>query len=172
VAQKPGGGNHAEEETMTKNKSPCYVRSLAIVAFLAGAFVIPGINAALSATDGAAFCATCHAMSEAAWTHRQGAHNEQVCNECHIPHDNIANMLAFKARIGINDIVVNTFLDVADNIEAHPDMKDVIKSNCVRCHYATVREVNMDVKAYCTDCHRSVPHLNKLSIDTRRAADV
>jgi cytochrome c nitrite reductase small subunit len=111
-------------------------------------------------------------MAEAAWTHRQSAHGEQTCNECHIPHDNIANMLVFKARTGVNDVVVNTFMDLADTVEASPAMKDVIKGNCVRCHYATVREVNMDVKEYCTDCHRSVPHLNKLPIDMRRAADV
>jgi cytochrome c nitrite reductase small subunit len=143
-----------------------------IAAFLAGVFVILGANLALTATDDAAFCGSCHVMSEVVWTHKQSVHAKQACNECHIPHDSLVSMLPYKAREGLNDIVVNTFMDVDDNIMTGKVMKDTIKDNCVRCHYTTVREVNMDVKAYCTDCHRAVPHLNKLPLDRRRAADV
>ncbi|MDR2050359.1 MAG: NapC/NirT family cytochrome c [Deltaproteobacteria bacterium] len=157
---------------MTKNRSPGGKCLLPAAAFLAGALAILGGGAVLSATDTASFCASCHVMAEAAWTHKQSAHAKQACNECHIPHNGAAYMLAYKAKTGISDIVVNTFMDVADNIEVQAGMKNVIKANCVRCHYATVREVNMDVKAYCTDCHRSLPHMNKVPLDKRRAADV
>lgn len=157
---------------MAKKKGPGGKWLLPVVAFFAGIIGVLGTQMSISATDTAQFCGNCHVMSEAVWTHQQGAHAKQACNECHIPHDNIVNKLSYKAMIGINDIVVNTFMDVEDTIMADDKMKQVIKDNCIRCHYATIKEVDMDVKGLCTDCHRSVPHMNKLPIDRRKAADV
>jgi cytochrome c nitrite reductase small subunit len=51
-------------------------------------------------------------------------------------------------------------------------MKTIINDNCIRCHSATVSNVNMTAKAYCTDCHRTVPHMNRRPLSERRAADV
>jgi cytochrome c nitrite reductase small subunit len=111
-------------------------------------------------------------MEESVWTHSRSIHARQACNECHIPHDGAAHMLSYKVQLGLHDIMANTFSGVSGNIESGHDMKEVIQANCVRCHYATVKEVNMTTKQYCTDCHRSVPHQNKMPIDKRRAADV
>lgn len=144
---------------------------LPITAFLAGIFVILGSNAIISATNDYGFCATCHVMSEEVWTHQQSVHAKQSCIDCHTPQ-NIVGKLAYKTKMGLNDIAVNTLKRVDDNIFVSDGMKDIIKTNCVRCHYASIQEVNMDVKPYCTDCHRSVPHMNKLPIDRRRAGDV
>lgn len=142
-----------------------------VVAFIVGVVFILGTQQAISGTDGAAFCGSCHAMSEAVWTHSMSVHAKQACNECHTPHA-IATKLPFKAQIGLHDIYVNTTGNVPDDIQASKSTKDVIQANCVRCHYATIRDVNMTTKQYCTDCHRSVPHMNKLPIDRRKAADV
>lgn len=144
---------------------------LPITAFFAGIFVILGSNAMISATDNYSFCASCHVMSEQVWTHQQSVHAKQTCVDCHTPH-NIVGKLYEKATLGVNDVLVNTFGSSDDNIRASDGMKEIIKTNCVRCHYASIQEVNMDVKALCTDCHRSVPHMNKLPIDRRRAGDV
>lgn len=146
-------------------------RKATIAAFFAGILVLAGTQLAITKTDNGAFCGNCHVMSEAVWTHQQSLHAKFACNDCHTPHA-IVPKLPYKAQIGLHDIIVNTFMDVPDVIHSTTTMKDVVKQNCVRCHYASVQEVNMDVKPYCTDCHRSVPHMNKLPIDKRKAADV
>ncbi len=142
-----------------------------LLTFVAGMIVMAGVGFAMNRTDQAAFCASCHVMSEAAWTHKMSIHADLACNECHTPH-NIAQKLPFKTASGLHDITTNTFGSIADSIHATKDTKNVVQANCRRCHTATVQTVDMDVKPYCTDCHRSVPHNKKLPIDRRKAADV
>ena len=142
-----------------------------LLTFVAGMIAMAGVGLAMRSTDQAAFCAGCHVMSEAAWTHKASIHAELACNECHTPYD-IAPKLPYKTASGLRDITTNTFGSVADVIHATKDTKNVIQANCRRCHTATVQTVAMDVKPYCTDCHRAVPHNKKLPIDRRKAADV
>lgn len=144
---------------------------LPLATFVVGVFAVVGAQAALKSTDEASFCGSCHVMSEAVWTHKMSVHAKQACNECHLPY-NLASRLPYKAALGMGDVFTNTFGNTADVIHASQNMKDVIQENCRRCHYPTTMEVNMTVKPYCTDCHRSVPHMNKLPIDRRMAADV
>ena len=157
---------------MTKNKSPsCKTFFGLLVAFVAGLVVFGVCNLTVSATDKADFCARCHVMSEQVWTHSLSVHARQDCNECHTPHnDGVVSRLTYKTKVGLTDVVAN-YMTVPDRISATATMKDVIQDNCVRCHYETVRQVNMTVKPYCTDCHRAVPHLPKIPIDRRKAAD-
>ncbi|MDR2503420.1 MAG: NapC/NirT family cytochrome c [Deltaproteobacteria bacterium] len=157
---------------MTKNRSPGGKRFYLLVAFIVGFAAFWTGSMTMGATDEASFCASCHVMSESVWTNKLGVHAKQACNECHMPGGDLTAYLTLKATRGLRDVAINTFMDVPDNIEAAKDMKDVIQANCVRCHYETVRQVNMTVKTYCTDCHRAVPHLNKMPIDRRKAADV
>lgn len=145
--------------------------SVALLAFVVGMVAMVGVGYSIKVTDQAAFCASCHVMSEAAWTHKNSVHAKLDCNECHTPY-NIPEKLPFKAAIGMHDIYANTFTDIANIIHASKDTKDVIQANCRRCHTATTMDVAMDVKPYCTDCHRSVPHNSKLPISRRMAADV
>ncbi len=141
------------------------------LAFVIGLAVMAGTGFAVKTTDQAAFCSNCHAMSEVVWTHKNSIHAKLDCNECHTPY-NLAEKLPFKTAIGLHDIRVNTFEDIAHVIHASQSTKDVIQANCRRCHYPTTMDVAMDVKPYCTDCHRSVPHNTKLPISKRKAADV
>ena len=157
---------------MAGNNRRCGKWFLPVMAFLAGIVVITGANLALDATDSAAFCGSCHVMSEAVWTHSQSVHAKLACNECHIPHDSLAAKLPYKTIVGINDVAVNSFSNVDDNIRANEKTRSIVRDNCVRCHYSTIKEVNMEAKEQCTGCHRSVPHINKLPIAKRRAADV
>ena len=145
--------------------------TLALLTFAAGMVAMVGIGLAVKGTDQAVFCASCHAMNEAAWTHKQSVHAQFDCNECHTPHA-IAQKLPYKAAVGMHDIYVNTTDTIPDLIHTQQKMKDVIQENCRRCHVATTMTVAMDAKPYCTDCHRAVPHNKKLSIDRRKAADV
>ena len=145
--------------------------TLALLAFVAGMAAVVSVGLAVKGTDQATFCAGCHVMSEAAWTHKQSIHASLDCNECHTPH-NLVEKLPFKTAVGTHDIYANSFTHIADVIHANPDTKNVIQENCRRCHVSTTMSVAMDVKPYCTDCHRAVPHNSKLPIDRRKAADV
>ncbi len=144
---------------------------VALVTFVCGMAAMVGIGLAFKGTDQAAFCANCHVMAEAAWTHKNSIHAKLDCNECHTPY-NIVEKMPFKTAIGLHDIYANSFTDVANVIHAQKDTKNVVQANCRRCHTATTMNVAMDVKPYCTDCHRAVPHNTKLPIDRRKAADV
>ena len=139
--------------------------------FVVGMLAMAGAGFAFKQTDQATFCASCHVMSEAAWTHKNSVHAKLDCNECHTPYA-LGEKLPFKAATGLHDIRVDKFGTVVDVIHATKDTKDVVQANCRRCHYPTTMDVAMDVKAYCTDCHRTVPHNKKLPIDRRKAADV
>lgn len=156
---------------MRDNLKPKGTWTVAILTFAAGMVAMVGVGLAVKGTDGSKFCASCHAMSEAAWTHSQSVHRQFDCNECHTPANYVAK-LSYKAQIGLNDIYVNTTNNVPDLIHSQAGMKDVIQANCRRCHVGTTMTVDMDVKPYCTDCHRSVPHNKKLPVDRRKAADV
>lgn len=156
---------------MQNNGKPKGKWIAAIATFAAGMVAMVGIGMAVKGTDGAAFCNSCHSMNEAAWTHSQSVHRQFDCNECHTPADYVAK-LPYKAKVGLHDIYVNTTSTVPDLIHTKQDMKDVIQANCRRCHVGTTMDVAMDVKPYCTDCHRSVPHNKKLPVDRRKAADV
>lgn len=156
---------------MRNDSKPKGKWTLAIAVFVAGMAAMGGIGFAVKGTDGAAFCGSCHAMSEAVWTHKRSVHKQFDCNECHTPA-NLVTKLPYKAMIGLNDIFVNTTSSVPDLIHTQDSMKDVIQANCRRCHVGSTMDVAMDAKKYCTDCHRSVPHNKKTPVDRRKAADV
>lgn len=137
---------------------------------LAGVALTVGVAVAMTATDQARFCGGCHSMSEAALTHKHSVHAELACNECHAPH-NLAAKIPFKAKAGTHDILATITSNVPDLIHPNGDTKEVTQANCVRCHQATISTVNMQVKEYCTDCHRHVPHTPKIPVAKRSAAD-
>lgn len=144
---------------------------LFLAAFVLGIVATLGVGAAVSATDTPEFCGSCHSMAPATWTHQMSIHAEQTCNDCHTPH-NLAAKLPYKAKVGLHDIFVTVTGTIPDTIHASAEMKQVIQDNCIRCHYATVQNVDMTVKPFCTDCHKAVPHNGKLPISEREAADV
>lgn len=155
---------------MTESRSVKRWAAMAL-AFAVGMAATIGMGLAAKGTDQAAFCATCHVMSEAAWSHKKSVHAQFDCNECHTP-SNLVSKLPYKTKTGIHDILVNTGSSVPDVIHTQPEMKSVIQGNCRRCHVASTMNVAMDSKPFCTDCHRAVPHNKKLPIAQRKAADV
>lgn len=143
---------------------------LALLAFAAGAASIIGTALAMTTTDQARFCGSCHSMSEAALTHKSSVHAKLACNECHAPH-NLVKKIPFKTREGTRDIFETVTSTVPDLIHPGDETLAVVQENCRRCHSATTQTVNMQAKAHCTDCHRHVPHSPKLPIAKRSAAD-
>lgn len=140
----------------------------AVIAFLGVAYAGGGLS--MRMTDDAAFCGSCHVMYEAVRTHQGSIHAKVACNDCHIPHDNLVNKMVYKSRSGMRDMYQNTLGSIADVIEAEPKTRDVVHQNCIRCHAMTVLNTGMAAKAYCTDCHRQVPHFQKTPVAQRRVA--
>jgi cytochrome c nitrite reductase small subunit len=132
--------------------------------------VVAAAGFAMQATDQAAFCGSCHVMREAALTHKQSVHAKLACNECHAPAG-LGSKIPFKAATGSADIAANLAKHYSEVIHAQKNHKDVVNANCIRCHEATVAQAAMDMKPYCAECHRQVPHKAATPISTRKVAD-
>lgn len=137
---------------------------------LAGIVLTVGAAVAMTTTDQAMFCGSCHSMAEAALTHKRSVHAELACNDCHAPH-NLAAKVPFKTKEGVRDILATATSNVPDLIHPGDDTKAVTQANCRRCHSATTSTVIMQSKKFCTDCHRHVPHTPKIPVAKRSAAD-
>lgn len=148
-------------------------RTLKIVlaAFFCGVVAVLIAGATVEVTDRRAFCGMCHTMAPHAWTHYNSTHAQFNCGECHLP-SNLVAKLPYKAQIGLYDLFVEVTGTKPSTMHADAKMKDVIQANCIRCHQSTIADVAMDVKQFCTDCHKSIPHQPKMPIDSREAADV
>jgi cytochrome c nitrite reductase small subunit len=46
-----------------------------------------------------------------------------------------------------------------DAIRVHPETKEILQGNCIRCHGETVAEIMLhDLDRNCWECHRDVAH--------------
>ena len=121
-------------------------------------------------SDDPATCMNCHVMAPyyATWSH--SSHGRQTtCNDCHVPHDNIARKWMFKGMDGTRHASVFLTKGEPQVIQAIDGSSTVIMHNCIRCHeqlnteFVKTGRINyMMVKAgegkACWDCHREVPH--------------
>jgi len=142
----------------------------ALLPALGGVVLTVGVALAMHTTDQASFCGSCHSMSEAALTHQRSVHAKLACNECHAPYNLVAKV-PFKTKEGMRDMYVTATSTIPDLIHPGGETKDVTQANCLRCHAETTSTVVMTSKPYCTDCHRSVPHMPKIPVAERSAAD-
>ena len=157
---------------MTRKKDASSGRGwrFALPPAIAGIVVTVGAALAMTATDQASFCGSCHSMAEAAFTHKTSVHAELACNECHAPHNLVAK-IPFKTKEGARDILATVTKTIPDLIHPGEETKEVTQENCQRCHGATTSTVVMQSKKFCTDCHRHVPHSPKIPVAKRSAAD-
>ncbi len=135
-----------------------------------GVVLVAGASVAMRYTDHRPFCSSCHAMNEAAVTHKLSTHANLACNDCHAPHA-LSAKIPFKAAEGMRDFISNLQgEDVPLQVSTHT--KDTINANCKSCHTMTNKNVaSMDAKPYCIDCHRNVAHMRTKPISTRMVAD-
>lgn len=115
-------------------------------------------------------CMNCHVMTQAYVTWNHSSHREvAVCNDCHVPHDNLVNTYAFKARDGMRHSAIFTLRAEPQVIRLSAAAVPVIEQNCRRCHAQLVGEIHarkwQPGDNRCWDCHREVPHgrVNSLS---------
>ena len=121
-------------------------------------------------------CINCHVMESqySSWFH--SSHREQAsCNDCHVPHENIAKKYFFKGKDGLRHSTIFTLRNEPQVIMIKEEGIRVVQNNCIRCHdnvnqevmdnMATFTKHNTKEDKLCWECHREVPHgrVNSLS---------
>jgi cytochrome c nitrite reductase small subunit len=121
-------------------------------------------------------CVNCHIMAPqyATWGH--SSHREYTnCNDCHVPHNNVANKYFFKAKDGMRHASMFALRLEPQVIFIHEAGRDVVHQNCVRCHSKLLDDPKLSTSVknlhaqrterVCWECHREVPHgrVNSLS---------
>lgn len=114
-------------------------------------------------------CVNCHVMTPVynSWMH--SSHREWAkCNDCHVPHNNIANKYFFKAKDGLFHASVFTARAEPDVMFMREESQEVVQDNCLRCHVQQVTQVKYDgyledhhenrTERKCWSCHKEVPH--------------
>ncbi|MDO5607906.1 MAG: cytochrome c nitrite reductase small subunit [Capnocytophaga sp.] len=137
---------------------------LGMVAFL---FYISKAHSYLS--DDPKACVNCHIMAPeyATWLHSSHGRNA-VCNDCHVPHDNVLRKYYFKAADGLRHATMFTLRMEPQVITMHSPGQMVVQENCIRCHdqlnsvvgtgQVTAQMAHAGEGKLCWDCHTDVPH--------------
>lgn len=120
--------------------------------------------------DDPSACVNCHIMTPyyATWSHSSHG-RDATCNDCHVPHQNIAVKYCFKAMDGLKHTMYFVTHSERQAIMAESMSAEVIMDNCIRCHAQLNQEfVNTGRIDYmlakrgegkvCWDCHCQVPH--------------
>lgn len=134
-----------------------------------GVLLIRASNAHSYLSDEPETCINCHVMySEySSWTH--SSHREvAVCNDCHVPQDNVFRKYFFKASDGLRHATIFTARAEPQVIKIKKAGIGVVQENCIRCHYDLLSMVNAITVtgknhetgqgSRCWDCHRETPH--------------
>ena len=126
--------------------------------------------------DDPSACVNCHIMTPyyATWSHSSHGRIDQqsngaTCNDCHVPHQNLAVYYGFKAVDGLKHTAYFVGHMEHQAIKAETLTGQVVMDNCIRCHtqlntefVKTGRMGYMTQQAQggkvCWDCHRNVPH--------------
>lgn len=120
--------------------------------------------------DDPSACVNCHIMSPyyATWMHSSHSRNA-TCNDCHVPHENMARKYAFKGMDGMKHVAAFVTRQERMSPKIGDDGAQVVMNNCIRCHTElNTTMVNTGKVDYmmtqvgegkvCWDCHRQVPH--------------
>ena len=119
---------------------PCFFM-LGVAAGMA-VFVIHVSRAASYMSDEPETCMNCHVMTTQYLTWQHSSHARvATCNDCHVPHDNVAHKFGFKAQDGLWHATVFTMRWEPQVIRLSDRAKPVVQANCRRCHARVVEEV-------------------------------
>jgi cytochrome c nitrite reductase small subunit len=155
-----------------------FLTLLSLTAVLFGALVGAGMFTFVEAkgasylSDDPAVCVNCHIMREEYDGWRHGSHHAvATCNDCHLPHDNLAHKLFVKASNGYHHSRAFTLQDFVEPIRIKPSNAAVLEANCLRCHGSLTAEItahgtlgvptdpHMQADLFgCVRCHQEVGH--------------
>ncbi|MBP3229423.1 MAG: cytochrome c nitrite reductase small subunit [Prevotella sp.] len=142
-----------------------------------GALFLYLLRAHTYIADDSSACVNCHIMTPyyASWSHSSHG-RDATCNDCHVPHQNLAMKYGFKAMDGMKHVAYFVTHSERQAIMAEDMSAQVIMDNCIRCHTQLNQEfvktgrmgymkTKRDEGKACWDCHRNVPHggMNSLS---------
>lgn len=129
-------------------------------------------NATSYLSDEPQACINCHVMTDAYASWQRGSHGRvAVCNDCHVPHDNIAAKYVFKSQDGLKHSYVFTKGDAPQVLGLSAGAVPVVQANCVRCHGRQVSAIRdqgsggspltpdtrmLPLERRCWDCHQGV----------------
>lgn len=120
-------------------------------------------------SDNPKTCVNCHVMTPQYATWRKSSHREwAVCNDCHVPQDNVFKKYFFKAKDGLYHATVFTTRGEPEVIRMKEAGDAVVQSNCIRCHKDQVTDARLNAmvddhlknrtEKKCWSCHKEVPH--------------
>ena len=142
-----------------------------------GALFLYLLRAHTYIADDPSACVNCHIMTPyyASWSHSSHG-RDATCNDCHVPHQNLAMKYGFKAMDGMKHVAYFVTHSERQAIMAEDMSAQVIMDNCIRCNTQLNQEfvktgrmgymkTKRDEGKACWDCHRNVPHggMNSLS---------
>ena len=142
-----------------------------------GALFLYLLRAHTYIADDPSACVNCHIMTPyyASWSHSSHG-RDATCNDCHVPHQNLAMKYGFKAMDGMKHVAYFVTHSERQAIMAEDMSAQVIMDNCIRCHTQLNQEfvktgrmgymkTKRDEGKACWDGHRNVPHggMNSLS---------
>ena len=120
-------------------------------------------------SDDASACVNCHVMAPQFATWQNSSHARfTVCNDCHVPQDNVFAKYFFKASDGLRHSFMFTFRLEPQVIRIHEAGRNAVQRNCIRCHSEQIHPISVRAitaqsiqehgEGYCWDCHRETPH--------------
>ncbi len=124
-------------------------------------------NALSYLSDSSETCMNCHVMTDAYSGWKRSSHGRvAVCNDCHVPHQNIAAKYAFKGMDGTKHSFIFTMRMEPQVIKLSRMAGPVVQENCLKCHdrqFAMVRLASASERK-CWDCHSNVhSHVQSVS---------
>ena len=134
-----------------------------------GCLVVYISNAFSYLSDEPQACINCHVMASEYATWQRGSHGRvTVCNDCHVPHDNIVKKYVFKAKDGLRHATYFTMRWEPQVMMMQDAGIEVVQQNCLRCHGNLLDEVSAGTVdganphanegLLCWQCHRQTPH--------------
>jgi len=116
-------------------------------------------NAASYLSNAPETCMNCHVMTDAYASWKRGSHGRvAVCNDCHVPHDNVVAKTAFKAKDGLKHSAVFTLRIEPQVLRLSEGAVPVVQANCLRCHadrFLMIRLADVEERR-CWDCHTNI----------------
>ncbi len=120
-------------------------------------------------SDDPSACVNCHVMAPYFATWQNSSHGRfTVCNDCHVPQNNVFEKYFFKASDGLRHSYMFTFRLEPQVIRIHEAGRNAVQNNCVRCHSNQIHPISVRAitaqsiqehgEGYCWDCHRETPH--------------
>ncbi len=116
-------------------------------------------NAVSYLSDSPETCMNCHVMTDAYASWQRGSHADvAICNDCHVPHNNLVSKMLFKSMDGTKHSYVFTLRKEPEVLHLSNIARFVVQANCVRCHsdaLAMIRLTGSSERA-CWDCHTNI----------------